>query len=185
MIDTAIQNKEVKSASDYQSIEGTEFNTNSVDAYSPFSSEKNSIEDLLFKSGSIPVKSVNDIDFFKETRIDPAKKVYTDIGVFYNRWKDVGGNSARVVEVYDEVVVLECLIDKEFSIYEEREFDKGLFAGFELFEGKPFFIRYFERPNEQRVQVIDDERLIAPDDFPPPAIKDIISKSRISKLKLP
>ena len=86
--------------------------------------------------------------------------------IVLKNWKNVSNISARLVEVLSDTIILECLIDKENKIYEEREFQSKLFEGYELKVGSLFLLRLFERQNEMKLQVYNDPELTLVDDFP-------------------
>lgn len=96
----------------------------------------------------------------KEVGVAPSDKVVI-LG-----WKNVENISARLIEIWDDQVVLECLIDKENAIYEERSFRKSLFEGYDIEIGNLFFIRFFERPHELKMEIHNDPGLTNIDDFP-------------------
>lgn len=96
-------------------------------------------------------------------------------------WKNVENISARLIEVYDDVVVLECLIDRDKGIYEEREFRASLFEGYNLIPGSLFYLRFFDRPNETRMEVHNDPKLSFKEDFPERDFKEIFSASKLFK----
>jgi hypothetical protein len=100
--------------------------------------------------------------------------------VYFGKWRNYENVSARLVEQYDDVVVLECLIDKENGLYEERLFRVSLFEGFRLEIGDLFYLRFFERQNEDRMEIHGKE-LVAPDDFPKLDYKKAFSGSKLFK----
>jgi len=86
--------------------------------------------------------------------------------VVIQSWKNIENISARLLEYSDKQIVLECLIDKENGIYEERTFRPSLFDDYKLDIGKLFYLRFFERPHEIKMEVHDDPSLTSSDDFP-------------------
>lgn len=94
-------------------------------------------------------------------------------------WKNIENISARLVEFSLDHVVLECLIDKENKIYEERIFRPSLFNNYKLVIGNLFYLRFFERQNEIRMEVHDDPDLTFRNDFPK---LDFVSEFKDSKL---
>ncbi len=60
---------------------------------------------------------------------------------------------ARIIDLYDDKVLLECLIDKEQKIYEEREFNSTLFIGYELKIGEMFKLCFYTKPNQSLLKV--------------------------------
>lgn len=100
-----------------------------------------------------------------------AEKSFSEIfrfseGTYIEPWRLTENVSARVIEQYDDVIVLECLIDKEAGIYEESEFKRSLFDGYSIEIGKLFKLSTYERKNEIRLQVKGNPGLVAETDFP-------------------
>ena len=87
--------------------------------------------------------------------------------IFLHNWESIENVSARLIETRGEFVILECLIDKENNIYEERVFPKSLFVDYSLEIGSLFYLRFFNRPHEMRLEVLDGGNgLVSEDDFP-------------------
>jgi hypothetical protein len=103
--------------------------------------------------------------------------------VIIRGWKNVENISARQINSYDDTVVLECLIDKELGIYEEREFRISLFDGYEIKFGNLFLLRIFERQNEIRIEIHNDPELTLKDDFPKLNFVERFGNSRLLKKK--
>ena len=101
--------------------------------------------------------------------------------VILRGWKNIENVPARLIEKYDEIVVLECLIDKETRHYEEREFRLKLFDGYDLSIGALFYLRVFERPNEIRMEIHDDPRLVFESDFPKGDFARLFKESKLFK----
>lgn len=101
--------------------------------------------------------------------------------VVFRGWKNVENISARLIEVYDDNVILECLVDKDKGIYEEREFRASLFEGYNLSLGSLFYLRFFDRPNETRMEVHNDPKLSFKEDFPERDFREIFSRSKLFK----
>ena len=123
------------------------------------------------------------------TKLDEEKEAskeklleYSDV-VVIKGWKNVENISSRLIEHSDDTVVLECLIDREEGIYEEREFRSSLFIGYDLDIGNHFYLRIFERPNEIRIEIHDDPELTLKDDFPKLDFVEKYKKSRLFKGK--
>ena len=107
---------------------------------------------------------------------------YSDV-VAIKGWILKENISSRLIDVVDDIVILECLIDREKSIYEEREFPKSLFTGYNLDVGNFFYLRIFERTNELRIEVHNDPNLMLESDFPKLDFVDLYRKSSLSKSK--
>lgn len=101
--------------------------------------------------------------------------------VSFKGWKNTENISARLIERYDDKVILECLIDKDEEFYEEREFSESLFEGYDLELGTLFYLRVFKRPNEIRMEVHCDPRLVNPSDFAKIDFEDAFKKSKLFK----
>lgn len=81
-------------------------------------------------------------------------------------WKNVENISSRLLDFDEDIVVLECLTDRENGIYEEREFKRSLFEEEQLKEGNLFYLRTWERPNEIRIEIHFDKKFERQYDFP-------------------
>jgi hypothetical protein len=123
-----------------------------------------------------PFYKVSEEPRFGKEVIEP----YTD-KVIIPSWKNVENISARLINHYDETVVLECLIDKENNVYEEREFRASLFEDYNIKQGNLFFLRVFERKNEVRLEIHDDPGLTRIEDFPKMDFLVRYYKSRLFK----
>lgn len=76
-------------------------------------------------------------------------------------WKKIETISSRIICTYDDKVLLECLIENE---YEERIFNKSLFAGFDMKEDARFLLKIYEQKNEMKIVIEKNTSKI--DDFP-------------------
>jgi hypothetical protein len=106
------------------------------------------------------------------------KAVGSDVTVI-SGWKNIENISAKLIECYDDIVVLECLIDKETHIYEEREFRLSLFEGYDLTIGNLFYLRFFDRQNETRMEIHDDPALTFAADFPKRDFSELFRNSKL------
>lgn len=124
---------------------------------------------------------------FSPSKFDSPVKTpinFTGIGsdfVTIQSWKNTENISARLIEHYDDLVILECLVDKELKVYEEREFKKSLFSDYELIAGNIFYLRIFERKNEIRMEIHNDPKLTFKEDFPELDFTSIFTKSKLFK----
>lgn len=96
-------------------------------------------------------------------------------------WKFVEAISARLIEIHDSFVLLECLVDREQKLYEEREFRRSLFDGYELEIDALFILKFYDRPNQTRMEIHDDPRRIHAADFAKEDFRLIFEKSRLFK----
>lgn len=103
--------------------------------------------------------------------------------VIISNWKNVENISSRIIEYYDNTVVLECLIDKENWIYEEREFRSSLFQGYDMKIGNLFLLRIYERQNEIKIEIHNDLGLTLIEDFPNTSFVENFQNSRLFKKK--
>lgn len=103
--------------------------------------------------------------------------------IFFTPWRNYENVSARLIEVTDDGVVLECLIDRDNEFYEEREFRKSILEGFDLTLGKLFFLRFFERENANKIEAYDDAGLTNQNDFPKTDFKKLFDNSQLFKSK--
>lgn len=140
-------------------------------------SERDEFFNSLF-SGSRSDQSHTPI---KISNPDNSRQAVGVDSVILKTWKNIANISARLLDTYDNSVVLECLIDKEEGIYEERIFRASLFEGYDLQIGKRFLLRFFDRGNEARIEVHDNAGLTSEADFPPTHFKETFKKSSLFK----
>ncbi len=129
------------------------------DSYRSFLDENYKTESLFKNFPPLEVPSF-------EERISDKKVLHLSEGNYIVGWKLVETLSARVIDFYNEVVLLECLVDKENKEYEEREFKVMLFEGFALEIGKLFKLCYYERINQAMLEIKDNPNLVLESDFP-------------------
>lgn len=111
-----------------------------------------------------------------------VEKEYSDDVVIYN-WKNIENISARLIDYSDIHVTLECLIDREYGIYEERDFRRSLFKDNDIVLGKLFYLRIFDRPNETKLEIHADPGLHLEKDFPKQIIAEKFKDSSFFKKK--
>lgn len=148
---------------------------------SPFFSDKKELLRNLLSAESPETTTVFEprLEDFAEAKNN--ERLIASGSIAIHGWKNVENISARLVDTYDDVVILECLIDKEMGVYEEREFKKSLFEGYELVQGSIFCLRFFERPHETRMEIHSDPGLKFSDDFPSIDFKATFEKSKLFK----
>lgn len=122
-------------------------------------------------------------DKFTDSKPVEDKRISLSEGSFIIGWKLVQTESARLTEFDEEKVVLECLIDKEEKIYEEKEFKATYFQGYTLQIGKLFKLCFYERPNQVMMEVKDNPNLISENDFPKNQFQEKYSGMTIKKRK--
>ena len=118
--------------------------------------------------------SLKDVTKIKSETFDSYASQNFDTHIpFLNVWKNTENVSARLIEFYDDIVVLECLVDKENWIYEEREFPASLFEEFSLQIGKLFLLRVLNRPSQSKIEIHDNPNLTSQSDFPKLDFKEV------------
>ena len=95
-----------------------------------------------------------------------VKNYLDNEGTYIYSWKLVENLSSQVVDFGDEFIILECLIDKENRTYEQREFNVSIFSEKEIFLGKKFKLSFYQRPNECKMTINDNDSLVLDEDFP-------------------
>lgn len=150
----------------------------------PYKSE-NFLQKKDFLKGLFPIDNIKQLHtkFYDEEKSTEEVVLLGSDTIIISGWKNVENISARLIEHYDDTVVLECLIDKEMRIYEEREFQLSLFIGYDLKIGNLFLLRIFERKNEIRIEIHNDPGLTLKDDFPKLDFVKKFSNSRLFKKK--
>lgn len=86
-------------------------------------------------------------------------------GVSLLSWQRVANISSKILYFDDDVVQIECLVDKENKLYEQKEFNRDFFVGLDLSIGYQFKLCFYKRNNQQMVEVMYDSQLVASDDF--------------------
>lgn len=87
-------------------------------------------------------------------------------GEILRTWKLVQNIPSQILSWDDEEILLECLIDRENHIYQERSFRRSVFEGYTFSETKKFLIQVYERPGEMKLEVLGKEGLVSEEDFP-------------------
>jgi hypothetical protein len=125
-------------------------------------------EEIALHGETISPKGFNEkfsLNIF-DTQIAKDSVFRLQEGNYIEPWKLVEDVSARLIDQYDEVVVLECLIDPEAKIYMETELEKSLFDGYQLQVGALFKVSKYSRKNENRFVVRANPLLVSITDFP-------------------
>ena len=117
----------------------------------------------------------------KDYEIEPH--ISLSEGVVIHNWKNVQNISARLLASDDEKVLLECLVDRENKVYEEREFKLSLFKNMDLKIGKLFKLCFYERQHQQMIEVKDNPKLVSETDFPRTSFKEKYSGMPLKKSK--
>ncbi|MEA3448487.1 MAG: hypothetical protein U9Q98_08590 [Bacteroidota bacterium] len=132
------------------------FSTKINDQKSDFHDEK---EKMLFELFDFSKRGV-----YESEKQDVEQASLADSKILIRDWNNSENIHARLIEVTGTTVVLECLVDKENKIYEEREFDKDLFDGYEIKEGYFFLLRFYTRKNEMKLEVHDNKSGLVKDE---------------------
>lgn len=81
-------------------------------------------------------------------------------------WRTIVHIDARIVEVNKKDIHLDCLLDPEKNIVEERVFDRSLFEGHIPVEiGQLVILILMERPGEQRIVVKNGKGIVDEEPF--------------------
>lgn len=165
-----LEGKSVKITDIYRNISGQstdifEFLESTESKRKSSNEEINNLEKAL---GRI----IDETDIRKLTDFNP---------VFITPWRTKKNIHARLIEFSDQEVTLECLIDRENMVYEEKTFDINLFSDYELLIGALFNLRYLERKNEIRMQVLNDPMLTNANLFPKTNFKSLFDRSILFK----
>lgn len=138
------------------------------------------MSNLFSPSEEYQLQDKIDVNTQEETETESSRSVVpTDNYAILGAWKNIENYSARMIEVNDELVILECLIDREKDIFEERAFKTSLFKGYDATIGTTYYIRIFERNHELKMQIHDDPKSNYSADF---AKTDIVKELKDSKL---
>jgi hypothetical protein len=129
------------------------------------------VRDTVLESLGLPTSSnANHTVKFESRSGDTTLTLETKIAlvneVHIKSWKLIANISSKLIDFDESLVSLECLLDKEERIYEEREFDIALFNGYNLEIGKLFKVCIYQRENQRMIDIKDDSKLISTDDFP-------------------
>jgi hypothetical protein len=139
----------------YDSIENVPIEQRKIDT-DFYKTLKNSQNSAAFNDLEI-------ISFSIKTKFEP--NIFTP-GIILKGWRLIEDVSAKLIEIYENTVVLECLIDKENHVYQEREFGNHLFEGYSLKVGQLFKISRYIRNNQEMIEVKDNPKLVLETDFP-------------------
>lgn len=137
--------------------------TTSAKTYAIVAPTADSVENIGTTSTSdIDIRQLHDLNDSPQ----PLTQFKLHEGVHLSSWRLAANISSKVLAEDEEYVLLECLIDKEERLYEEREFSKTLFEGFNLKVGDLFKICIYKRQNQEMIEVKDGSLLVNEDDFP-------------------
>lgn len=74
--------------------------------------------------------------------------------------------ASKVLEINKDNVLLEVVIDKEESLTQDREFERGLFEGYQLSVGSFYRLEIFKRKNGKMISIKDGNGIVSEEDFP-------------------
>lgn len=117
-----------------------------------------------------------------KAQIDTSERKANVNQIQLRPWRNVANITGRLIDSFEDRVVLECLMDRELKMYQERTFQKILFKGYELVVGSIFYLRIFERDNEMRIEVHEDVRRDFSRDFEKKDLEQLIKGSKLFKV---
>jgi hypothetical protein len=144
----------------------TDYSNNKISKIEIEPATSNSIywSDITIDKTISPFES--QIDIINKENLFGRTDIFLNEGTSLTGWKNTENRSARFVEIYENSILVECLIDKEANEYAEIEYKKSIFSGMALYVGKLVKLCFFERRNQVMMEVIDDPNLIDKSDFP-------------------
>ncbi|NJO00606.1 MAG: hypothetical protein HC880_01990 [Bacteroidia bacterium] len=99
------------------------------------------------------------------------------------RWIPKLNISGKVIDIMEDVVIVECLIDKEKRHYQKRAFSRSLFININSLDvGVLILIKTYEKPPEVKLKILDGKGIIPESDFTVEDIFDKVKKSPIFRL---
>ncbi|HVX28441.1 MAG TPA: hypothetical protein VHB70_18985 [Parafilimonas sp.] len=105
--------------------------------------------------------SLIDLSINKEVNEALSDFTITAQGIIQEKWKTVETIASMLIEVNDESVVLQCLINEENNIFENRVFEKELVSHLNLSKKIPIMIKIYKRPGEIKFKFIDGKGLFS------------------------
>jgi hypothetical protein len=96
------------------------------------------------------------------------------------KWKLIDSINCRIIDIYDKIVVLECLVDIKSKTFEERNISKSLFKYFDdTYFGKLILLKIYQKPSQMKVKAIDGDKIIDPNLFPNEKLIEMLKKSKL------
>lgn len=83
-----------------------------------------------------------------------------------SNWKRYKRVPAKILEISDDFVLLECLINKDAGIYKEKRFSKELLDEVNIEQGRFLLFNYYKKGNELKIQILDNQSLVSDSEFP-------------------
>jgi len=155
----------------------------SEDFIAPFFKERDLFLKELFGSNErkIPDQITIEENANEEKLFDEIASPILSEKVLLTGWKNIENISGRLIENCGDTVVLECIIDRENSIFEERIFRSSLFEGYSIELGNLFYLRFFDRQNETKMEVHEGKGIVSKEDFPKLDFKELFNNSKLFK----
>jgi hypothetical protein len=103
--------------------------------------------------------------------LDLSDLIIGHLNIIQEKWDYIENIDSQILEISDEYVILNCLIDKEKRIYQQRSFKKIFLNNINLEINQLVIIRIFGRAGEIRYKFEDGNNIIPseyfdfPDDF--------------------
>ncbi len=140
---------------------------------------KSNNEDIAFKNAQVKDSKSVSISSLQENRItesfredkgretvvkpaDQKKEIeisdfgVTADGILGEHWNTIDTYQARILEVSENFIILECVTNIEEKVFENRKFDIAFLKNivpFKLYH--PVLIKVFKRPGEMKFKIID------------------------------
>jgi hypothetical protein len=179
-MDSIIEKISQDNKSDLKSL--ISFNSNKEDFVDAFWKQKEEFLSSIINTEEIKASKYSNVQKITEGNESKQKTTtaYRD-NVILKPWKNTDNYSARLIDYSEDTVTIECLVDKENGVYEERCFRSNIFENYKLEIGKLFFLRFFERAGEVKMQIHDDPDLTLKEDFPRIKLSEKFKNSRLFK----
>lgn len=135
-------------------------------SYNEYSLKESDISSIEESEYDYPIKGVNDDVEVVEDQTEPGNfykgfQLDNFIAVDGGIWRKRKNYYGRIVKLSKEYVEVDCLIDPQERIFEEREFIRLLFENItDLSVGKYVIIRMFLREGKSQITVNDADNLV-------------------------
>ncbi|MDD3878140.1 MAG: hypothetical protein PHT69_16090 [Bacteroidales bacterium] len=135
-------------------------------------------------------KAENEVNFDKETSFEPIidyKKYITESFksrgfISSEKWDKTFNISSKIISYDKQIVVCECLIDKENNIFESRTFPRNLFDHIDDFSKSPYVLLTIKsKIGSTRIDVIRGEGIVNKEAFKLKDNWDRIDSDRFNK----
>lgn len=103
---------------------------------------------------------------FKETSIALSEYGISKEGGFQEYWSFSENIMSRILEVGYDYVILECMVDEEQRVIQNRRFERVLFENaVPLKQYQVVLLQIFKRPGEFKVKISNGEKLLTNPDL--------------------